>query len=509
MLKQGAAWGLQNVLPYRFIGRNEAEMRVLLIVLALLAGAFLPQTQSVPIPERLFPETGWRVRGRLLEYWNSNGALPVFGLPLGPQRTATTPEGRFAAQQFERERLELHPEQNAPYDVQLGRLGDELLRRQGRDWRAEGRGETMAGRCRRFATTEREVCGPFLRYWQAVGLELGDAGVSERESTALFGLPLTAPRYETNSSGDRVLTQWFERARFELHPNNPAAFQVLLGRLGAELVGEQAPLPPLAIQPEPAAVLQGHTLRINAAVAGATAVRGSLGAAPLAFFADPDGGWRALGGVPVLTPVGTLPLRVEADLPDGRTAVQEVGVRVVDARYRAENINLPQAVRDMLERNKEAIAAERQLVNAIWPQATAERLWSGRFILPAEGRRSSSFGTNRSYNGGPVDSFHEGLDIANAVGTPVVAPARGRVMLAEPDLLVRGGAVILDHGQSVHTGFWHMSAVLVKPGELVEQGQIIGRIGAKGMVTGPHLHWDVRIGMVNVQPDEWLERSWP
>jgi murein DD-endopeptidase MepM/ murein hydrolase activator NlpD len=82
-------------------------------------------------------------------------------------------------------------------------------------------------------------------------------------------------------------------------------------------------------------------------------------------------------------------------------------------------------------------------------------------------------------------------------------------MLAEPDLLVRGGAVILDHGQAVHTGFWHMSAVLVKPGEMVEQGQIIGRIGAKGMVTGPHLHWDVRIGMVNVQPQEWLDREWP
>jgi murein DD-endopeptidase MepM/ murein hydrolase activator NlpD len=210
-----------------------------------------------------------------------------------------------------------------------------------------------------------------------------------------------------------------------------------------------------------------------------------------------------------MTKPGTMPLRVEADLPDGRTVVREAALRVVDARYRTENINLPQEVLDMLERNKEAIAAERARVNAIWPQATPQKLWSGKFILPSQGRISSSFGTNRSYNGGPVDSFHEGMDIANATGTPVVAPARGRVMLAEPDLLVRGGAVILDHGQSVHTGFWHMSAVLVKPGDIVEQGQIIGRIGAKGMVTGPHLHWDVRIGMVNVQPQEWLERTWP
>jgi murein DD-endopeptidase MepM/ murein hydrolase activator NlpD len=213
--------------------------------------------------------------------------------------------------------------------------------------------------------------------------------------------------------------------------------------------------------------------------------------------------------VPVLSAAGALPLRIEADLSDGRTLVQEATVRVLDARYRTENINLPQEVIDRLERNKEAIAAERRQVNAIWPQVTPERLWSGKFILPAQGRVSSEFGTRRSYNGGPVDSFHEGLDIANATGTPVVAPARGRVMLAEPDLLVRGGAVILDHGQGVHTGFWHMSAVLVQPGTIVEQGQIIGRIGAKGMVTGPHLHWDVRIGMVNVQPNEWLDRVWP
>jgi murein DD-endopeptidase MepM/ murein hydrolase activator NlpD len=115
----------------------------------------------------------------------------------------------------------------------------------------------------------------------------------------------------------------------------------------------------------------------------------------------------------------------------------------------------------------------------------------------------------RSYDGGPYDSFHEGLDIANATGTPIVAAARGRVVLAEPDLLVRGGAVIIDHGQGVHTGYWHQSDLLVRAGEMVEQGQLIGRIGAKGMVTGPHLHWDVRIGPTNVQPLEWIEQEWP
>ena len=147
------------------------------------------------------------------------------------------------------------------------------------------------------------------------------------------------------------------------------------------------------------------------------------------------------------------------------------------------------------------------MVNAIWPQVTSERLWQGPFILPAQGEISSAFGTIRSYNGGPYDSFHEGLDIANVVGTPIVAPARGRVVLAEPDFLVRGGAIILDHGWGVHTGFWHQSQLLVKVGDMVEQGQIIGRMGAKGMVTGPHVHWDVRIGSTNVSPLEWTQTN--
>jgi murein DD-endopeptidase MepM/ murein hydrolase activator NlpD len=181
---------------------------------------------------------------------------------------------------------------------------------------------------------------------------------------------------------------------------------------------------------------------------------------------------------------------------------------VRDARYPRETINLPPEVQERLDRNQEEIRRERAQVNAIWAVVSPERLWSGRFIMPAQGRFSSRFGTLRSYNGGPFDSFHEGLDIAAPTGTPIVAPARGRVVLAEPDLLVRGGAVILDHGQGVHTGFWHQSELLVRFGDIVEQGQIIGRIGAKGMVTGPHLHWDVRIGSTNVDPMEWIERDW-
>jgi glucose/arabinose dehydrogenase len=183
--------------------------------------------------ERCFAETGACVRGRFLTYWERNGGLPVFGLPLGPERQ----EGGFIVQWFERERFELHPENVPPYDVLLGRLGDEALGRQGRDWRAAPSAGSQPG-CRFFEQTGRSLCEPFLSYWQGHGLALdGRPGAAYEESLALFGMPLSEPTMETNSSGFTVLTQWFERARFEYLPQNPPAARVLLGRLGAELVG--------------------------------------------------------------------------------------------------------------------------------------------------------------------------------------------------------------------------------------------------------------------------------
>lgn len=208
-----------------------ARIVLLLVLLASALGALPAAAQGA---ERCFPETDQCVSGRLLGYWEGNGGLPVFGFPIGEQRTEHSPEGTFTAQWFERERFELHPENGAPYDVLLGRLGDELLRRQGRDWRSLPKGQPQGG-CRFFDTTEHALCEPFLSYWSSNGLEFdGQAGKSYDESLALFGMPLSEPAMETNSSGDTVLTQWFERARFEHHPNNPDPSKVLLGRLGAE-----------------------------------------------------------------------------------------------------------------------------------------------------------------------------------------------------------------------------------------------------------------------------------
>lgn len=205
-------------------------------------------TQSSQV--RYFPETGHTVGGRFLQYWQANGGLAVFGYPL----TNEVHEQGRTVQYFERQRFEYHPEQPRPYDVLLGRLGAELLEQQGIDWREQPTSPGQAAGCTYFALTQHNLCNQragtgFLTYWTTHGLQF-DTQVrpSYAESLALFGLPLTEPYNATNSSGDRVQVQWFERARFEWHPNNPQSYQVLLGRLGAELLEAQrrqpAPQPP-------------------------------------------------------------------------------------------------------------------------------------------------------------------------------------------------------------------------------------------------------------------------
>ena len=199
-----------------------------------------PQLQARPTPTRVFTETGHYLDGRLGEYWEQTGGLPVFGYPLNDDHLERTPEGAFVTQVFERNRFEYHPEREAPYDVLLGRLGAERLEQLGRNWLREWQPRPIGSDCEALYAeiTEFALCEPFRSYYHAHGLEFdGSPGFSHAESLALLGFPMTQAQMETNAAGDRVLTQWFERARLEYHPRNPRPFQVLQGRLGAELYG--------------------------------------------------------------------------------------------------------------------------------------------------------------------------------------------------------------------------------------------------------------------------------
>ncbi|MBC8076361.1 MAG: hypothetical protein H7Y32_09835 [Chloroflexales bacterium] len=204
-----------------------------------VSAAPAPATQQ-PGPCQTFPETGHTVCGRLLEYWQQNGGLPVFGFPITPQRVETIEGSSYEVQWFERNRLELHPENARRDDVLLGRLGADRLAQQARDWQSFPKvGGPPGEGCFFTGATGHAVCGGFLLYFRNHGLRLdAAAGYSEAESIALFGLPLSEPQIEVNAAdGREYLTQWFERARFEYHPENAPPYDVLLGLLGREVTG--------------------------------------------------------------------------------------------------------------------------------------------------------------------------------------------------------------------------------------------------------------------------------
>jgi hypothetical protein len=148
------------------------------------------------------------------------------------------------SQWLERARFESHPDKAAPYRVMLGRLGAEALEQQGRSWQTLARGNPRAAHY--FAETGHAVAPQFWAFWSSHGLQ--DASLSSMQrSLALFGFPISEAQMERNSIGDLVLTQWFERARFEYHPSNPVSLRVVLGRLGAELAFTSAPMTMLSL----------------------------------------------------------------------------------------------------------------------------------------------------------------------------------------------------------------------------------------------------------------------
>lgn len=202
------------------------------------------RTEPLGPNARYFPETGHYLDGIFGSFWDQNGGLPVFGYPLTEEfveQNVDTGTPR-TVQYFERQRYEYHPENaGTPYEVLLGRLGVTDATNRGLlethtafDPLPDG---TEAGAdCLMFTETSHQLCDQFLDYWQAHGLEMGDPGVSYRESLALFGYPISEPFV---LPGTDLLVQYFERARLEWHPDNPAPYTVLGGRLGADMLTER------------------------------------------------------------------------------------------------------------------------------------------------------------------------------------------------------------------------------------------------------------------------------
>lgn len=287
---------------------------------------------------------------------------------------------------------------------------------------------------------------------------------------------------------------------------------------GAEVIDINTPgaLPAAIenIQLRPERLIQGQAAEIIIEGQPGMVLSGALAGRDLNFFEDGPGQtsgmvrYVALQGVHAMLEPGLYPVSLAGSLPNGTNFSFSQGVFVVGGGYPFDPVLIvsPETIDPSVTQPEDA-----QWMALVEP-ATLERLWQGKFESPAPAPYSdcypSIYGSRRSYNGSAYSYFHTGLDFCGGVGTQILAPAAGIVVFAGP-LTVRGNATMIDHGWGVYSAYMHQSEILVEVGDRVNPGQVIGLVGGTGRVTGPHLHFEIFVGGVQVDPQVWLAESYP
>jgi murein DD-endopeptidase MepM/ murein hydrolase activator NlpD len=217
-----------------------------------------------------------------------------------------------------------------------------------------------------------------------------------------------------------------------------------------------------------------------------------------AFSAKNGLGWTALIGIDLGTPAGRHEVVLNGTGVDGKSVTARETLVVQAKKFLTRQLVVEEKYVTPPENEMYRIDAESKRVNAIFASITPVKIWNGSFHVPVPGQAISAFGKRNVYNGVPRNP-HSGVDFRGASGTPVRAPNAGRVALAA-SLYFSGNTIILDHGLGLYSYLGHLSEFSVKEGDPVARGDIIGKVGATGRVTGPHLHWTVRLVTALVDP---------
>lgn len=206
----------------------------------------------------------------------------------------------------------------------------------------------------------------------------------------------------------------------------------------------------------------------------------------------------------VAAPLGVpeVPVEITITLVDGTRIARRLSLLVETLDFPATRLRVASRFTAPDEPAVERIRREREIVRAALATVTTIPLWDGAFIMPRDDATTSPYGQRRIFNN-ELRSRHTGLDVRGRTGDPVYASNDGRVILAR-DLFYTGNAVYIDHGLGIVTGYFHLSKHAVTEGQWVEKGQLIGRVGATGRVTGPHLHWGLYLQGAALDPSTLL-----
>lgn len=206
----------------------------------------------------------------------------------------------------------------------------------------------------------------------------------------------------------------------------------------------------------------------------------------------------ALIGADLLQEPASYEFRIEGENAQGAPFREIFSLRVDSGSFGIQELTLPREMVDLDEQTLRRVREEDELVKKVLEDLAPIKRWRGGFSVPVEGKVAGTFGLRRMINGQPR-SPHSGEDIQAPLGSPVHASNDGVVKLVG-DFFFSGRSIILDHGLGLYTLYFHLSDVMVKEGMLVRKGEVIGSVGATGRVTGPHLHWGMRLGGARVNP---------
>jgi len=262
----------------------------------------------------------------------------------------------------------------------------------------------------------------------------------------------------------------------------------------------------IAIVVNPLPTVQGETLEVMVTTDEAAEISGLFGDKTLRFFTEDEKNYYSFTGVHAMSDVGPLPLQITIANADGSTQTYEQMVLIASGNYGNDALFLV----DDIYVDPETIAAEDAIINNVLTQYTSDRYWDGQFQYPIdEPCINGYFGQRRNYNDGALYYYHTGIDFeVCAPNLNIYAPAAGKVVLTE-EMVVRGNAILINHGWGVYSGYWHLSEFNVQVGDFVQPGDLLGIIGNTGRSLGPHLHFEIDIGGIPVNPETWLNQVFP